>query len=187
MMLMAPILAGSATAASAGAVASGAAAAGFGAIGGGAAAGGFSLASALSGGLSLVSGLASIAQGNADAANLRDKAAWEDFNASRELTRGRQETVAALQAGNDAVAAAQVAGFASGLQSSGSVLNAKLDAIRDTEFNVATSRDEAMIMAGARRGEARRLREDAKSARMGGWMNAFGTWGSGLGRFARTG
>lgn len=174
MMMLAPILAGSATAGGAAAAT-------------GAAASGFSLAGALSGGLSIVSGLASIAQGRSEAAQLNDKAAWEDFNASRELTRGRAEAAAAMKAGNDAVAAAQVAGFASGLQSSGSVVEAKMDAMRDAEFNVSMARDEAFISAGARRGEARRLREDASAARRGGWMNAFGTWGSGLGRFARTG
>jgi hypothetical protein len=178
MMLLGPILAGSATAAgAAGAVGSAAGAVGS----------GFSLAGALSGGLSIVSGLASIAQGRAESAQLLDKSAWESFNEKREVARGRSETIAALRAGNEAIAAAQVAGFASGLQSSGSVMQAKLDAARDTEFNVGMARDEAAIAAGARRGEAARLKRDAGWARFSGWTNALGTWGGALGRFRSTG
>jgi hypothetical protein len=187
MMMLAPILAGSAL--SSAAVASGAAAAGFGAIGGGAVAAGtgFSLASVLSAGFSAVSGLASIAKGNAEAADLRDKAAWADFNAARSTTKGQQDANAALRAGNDAIAAAQVAGFASGLAGSGSVTQAKLDASRDAQFNVNAARDAAAVEAGSYRGEAVRLRSDAGSARTAGFFNGFLSLARGFGRFAETG
>lgn len=188
MMMLAPILAGSATAGVSAAVPASVAAAGFGAIGGGAVAGSsFSLAGLLSGGFSVVSGLASIAKGNAQAQSLEDQSLWEQFNARQELTRGKTEAVAALKAGNDAVAAAQVAGFASGLQSSGSVTQAKLDASSDAQLNADLATEQAMAAAGARRGEAARLRSDAASARRGGVFDAIGTWGTALGQFAATG
>lgn len=171
MMMLAPILAGSATATGAAGVVSS----------------GFSLAKLLSGGFSVVSGLASIAKGNAEAASLEDQALWSEFNASRELTRGKEEAVNALKAGNDAIAAAQVAGFASGLQSSGSVTQAKMDAARDATFNADNARDSAFIAAGARRGEAARLRSDASAERRGGIFGAFTTIGGAFGRFASTG
>lgn len=177
MMMLAPMLAGSATAGGVAAAGGAAAAAGS----------GFSLAGLLSGGFSVVSGLASIAKGNAQASNLEDQALWDEFNARQELTRGKTEAVAALKAGNDAIAAAQVAGFASGLQSSGSVTQAKLDASGDAQLNADLANEQAMAAAGARRGEAARLRSDASAARRGGLFDAFGSIGTAIGRFAATG
>jgi hypothetical protein len=176
MQLLAPLIGGSATAAA------------------GAAGGGISFGTILSAGAGIISagagiasGLARIAQGRAEAAHLNDQAAWEDFNARQELTRGRAEAVDSIKMANDAIAAAQVAGFASGLAGEGSVNRAKEAAMRDAEYQVSMSRSDAEIRAGARRGEASRLRADARAAKTAGVFGAVAEWGQTIGRFARTG
>lgn len=134
--------------------------------------GGGSLGTILSVGGSIASGLASIAAGNARASALESQAEVEDFRAKQELIKGREEVVKSLELLNDDLAAMTVAGYAAGLQPSGSVEAAKNDAIEAGEFSVATARDNADVASGMRRTSARNLRQDAKSARSGGIWGA---------------
>ncbi len=176
MLAMLPMLAS----ATGGAAAGGAAAAGAaGSIG--------SFMSVLAAGTGIASGLATLAQGRAQATSLESAAKFEDFNGKQELLRGRAEALEVVRQSNDAVAAAQVAGFASGLAGTGSVTTAKQNSLRDAEYQIGMTRDAAMIQAGARRGAASRYRMEAGGVRTGSIFGALGQWGSTLGRFGQTG
>jgi len=172
--LMATALAGSG-------IASGAAAAGAGA------AGTSSLFNAFTIGSSLVSGLAAIQAGGARAAELRGQANQAEFEADQELVKGEQETANALAALNDDLGRAVVAGFANGLQGSGSVQVAIDEAREEGQFNVNTARDNAIIQSSLRRTNARQLRQSASAERDTGLFAAVGRVGQAGARIFRRG
>lgn len=175
--LMATALAGSGIAAgAAGAASAGAAAAGT-----------SSLFNAFTIGSTLVSGLAAIQSGNAQASALRGQANQAEFEADQELVKGEQETASALEALNDDLGRAIVAGYANGLQGSGSVGVAIDEAREQGQFNVNTTRDNAVIQSSLRRTNAKQLRTDARSASEGGLFAAVGQVGQAGARIFKRG
>lgn len=138
----------------------------------GAAAGGLSATSIFSGLATVVGGLASISAGKQQANALENQAVQEDTQAVQETLNGRQEALTSLRKLNDDMAKIAVAGYASGLESSGSVATAQAEALDVGNANIATARENSRFQSASRRGQAKQLRTDARAARTGGIMGA---------------
>lgn len=150
-------------------------------------AGGLSLSGGLSLATGLFSGLATIAQGLQAGAVAESQAAFEEFSARQELLRGREEALRSVEQLNKDLAASVVAGFASGLQPSGSVHAAQVAAIKDGNYQINLERDNAEIAAGGRRLSARQLRAEASAKRFSGVVGGATRIGSTFADFAKTG
>ncbi len=146
-----------------------------------------SLFNAFTVGSTLVSGLASITAGQQQAAALEGQANQAEFQADQELVKGEQETAKALEVLNDDLGRAIVAGYANGLQGSGSVGVAIEEARQEGQFNVNTTRDNAVIQSSLRRTSANQLRQDAGAARDTGLFAAVGQAGQAGARIFRRG
>jgi hypothetical protein len=153
----------------------------------GAAAGSSSLLNAFSIGTTLVSGLAALQSGGAQAAALQGQANMEDFRAKQEEIKGMEETARAMGALNDDLGKAIVAGYANGLQGSGSVETAIREAREEGEFNINMSRDNAVIQSSLRRSNAKQLRQSASSSRAAGIWDAVGIAGKGAASYLKRG
>lgn len=146
----------------------------------GATGGGFA---AFASGLStVVGGLASVAAGAQQKAALDAQAMDEDMRASQETLNGRQAAVEAMRKLNDNMGQILVAGYASGLQSSGSVTTAQDEAREIGETNVSTARETGRMQSAARRSQARQLRIEGRAAQQAG---IFGAIEGGLSLFSR--
>lgn len=176
--LMATALAGSGIAAGSAAATAGAAAT---------AASTSTLFNAFTIGTTLVSGLAAIQSGNQQSAALKGQANQAEFEADQELVKGEQETAKALEVLNDDLGRAIVAGYANGLQGSGSVGVAIDEAREQGQFNVNTTRDNAIIQSSLRRTNAGQLRQDASAARDTGLFAAVGAAGQAGARIFKRG
>lgn len=164
----------------------------LGAIGGGGAAvggavattaavgGGF--ASFMSGLSTVVGGLASIAAGAQQKAALDQQAVDEETRAVQETINGRQNALDAMKKLNDDMAAITVAGYASGLASSGSIQTAQDEAQKVGEYNMNMARENSRYQAAARRSQAKQLRIEGKGAMTSG---IFGAIQGGLSLFSR--
>lgn len=154
----------------------GKAASGLGAAAGAGAAGaastGLSLSSVFSLGSTIVGGLASIAAGNQQAAAMEAEAAQDEIKATQDELTGRQEAINAIRRMNEEMGSGVVAGYASGLQGSGSTVVALEEAQRAAERNADLTRSNAQLSAAARRASAVQRREDAKGARSAGIFGA---------------
>jgi len=149
----------------------------------GSAIGGTSGIAGFASGLStIVGGLASIAAGAQQKAALDQQAVDEDTRAAQETLNGRQAAVEAMRKLNDNMGSILVAGYSSGLQSSGSVTTAQDEARKIGEANVDTARETGRIQAAARRSQARQLRIEGKGAMTSG---IFGAIEGGLSLFSR--
>lgn len=144
------------------------------AIGGaGAAAGaGGGLTSLFSLGSTVVGGLASIASGRQQASALEAQADQDRFQATQDELQGRQEAVNIIRKLNEDMGAGIVAGFASGLQSSGSTMVALEEAQKAGERNADMSRLQGRASAAARRVSAQQRIVDARGARSAGIFGA---------------
>jgi hypothetical protein len=130
----------------------------------------------------VVGGLASIAAGSQQKAALDQQAMDEDMRASQETLNGRQAAVEAMQKLNENMGSILVAGYSSGLQSSGSVEVAQEEAKRIGEQNISTARETGRMQSAARRSQARQLRIEGKGAMTSG---IFGAIEGGLSLFSR--
>lgn len=149
----------------------------------GAASSGLSLSSVFSIGSTIVGGLASIAAGNQQAAAMEAQADQDDIQATQDELAGRQEAVNAIRRMNEEMGAGVVAGYASGLQGSGSTQVALDEAQRSAERNADLTRSNAQMSAAARRASGVQRREDAKGARSSG---IFGAIAGGMQSVSRT-
>lgn len=139
-------------------------------------------ASFLSGLSTVVGGFASIYSGAQQKAALDQQAVDEETRAVQETLNGRQTALDAMKKLNDDMAAITVAGYASGLQASGSVQTAQDEAQKVGDINMNTARENARVQSAARRGQARQLRIEGKGAMTGG---IFGAIKGGLSLFSR--
>ena len=139
-------------------------------------------ASFLSGLSTVVGGLASIASGRQQKAALDQQAADEDVRATQETINGRQVALDAMKKLNDDMASITVAGFASGLQSSGSVEVAQQEAQKVGDRNMNMARENARFAAAGRRSQAKQYRIEGKAANTQG---IFGAIEGGLSLFSR--
>jgi hypothetical protein len=153
----------------------------------GAAAGSSSLLNAFSIGTTLVSGLAALQSGGAQAAALQGQANMEDFRAKQEEIKGMEETARAMGALNDDLGKAIVAGYANGLQGSGSVETAIREAREEGQFNINMSRDNAVIQSSLRKSNAQQLRQSSSSSRATGIWEAVGIVGKGATSYLKRG
>jgi hypothetical protein len=176
--MMATMLAASGMTAGAAAGAAGAATA---------AAGTSTLMNAITIGTTLVSGLAALQSGGAQAAGLQGQANMEDFRAKQEEIKGMEETARAMGALNDDLGKAIVAGYANGLQGSGSVETAIREAREEGQFNINMSRDNAVIQSSLRKSNAQQLRQSASSSRAAGIWEAVGIAGKGATSYLKRG
>lgn len=144
------------------------------AVGGaGAAAGaGGGLTSIFSLGATVAGGLASIASGRQQASALEAQAAQDRFQATQDELAGRQDAVNAIRKLNQEMGAGVVAGFASGLQSSGSTMVALEEAQKAGERAADMSRLAGEASAAARRVSAQQRLSDAKAAKTAGIFGA---------------
>lgn len=163
-------------------VAKGAAAIGGAASAATGAVGGSGALTFLSGLSTVVGGLASISAGRQQEAALEAQAQDEELRASQETLNGREVALNAMKKLNDDMAAITVAGYASGLASSGSVEAAQREAQQVGEANMASARENSRFAAAARRGQARQLRVEGAGARQQG---LFGAIQGGLSLFSR--
>lgn len=136
----------------------------------------------LSGLSTVVGGLASIRAGQAQEEGLLAQAEDEKLRANQETLNGRQVALDAMKQLNDNLAAITVAGYASGLQSSGSIETAQREAIDVGEANMTMARENSRFAAAARRGQARQLVREGAAAREEG---IFGAVRGGLSLFQR--
>lgn len=114
---------------------------------------------------SLAAGFSLIGEGISGFADFRgtmNRAENFDFAATQEDLQGRQEGLLALETLNDIQAANIVAGFASGVQASGSITQAQQAVGREAAFSISLSKTNAQIEAGALRREGKRLRAEAR-------------------------
>jgi hypothetical protein len=139
-------------------------------------------ASFLSGLSTVVGGLASIAAGNQQKAAAYAQAADEDMRAKQETLNGREAALGAMRKLNEDMAHITVAGYASGLQSSGSVQTAQDEAQRIGEINMDSARNNAKFAAGMRRSSAQQMRVEGDGAQTAGIFSAIS---GGLGMFSR--
>lgn len=151
----------------AGAAIAGTASAATGAVGAGSTAMTF-----LTGLSTVVGGLASIRSGQAQEAALEAQAQDETLRANQETINGREVALDAMKKLNDNLAAITVAGYASGLQSSGSVESAQREAMDVGEANMTMARENSRFAAAARRGQANQLRAEGAAARQEGIFGA---------------
>lgn len=167
----------------AGAIAKGAAAVG-GAVSGAAAGGGAlsTLGTLASVGSTIVGGLSSIAAGRQQAAAAESQAQAEEMSATQETINGRNDALTALRRLNSDLSSITVAGYASGLDSSGSVQSAKDQAALIGNENMNMSRDNAAYAAAQRRQQAQQFRNEGRAAKTQGIMGAVS---GGLNLFAR--
>lgn len=147
--------------------------------GGGAAAGataaattGFSATSFFSGLATVVGGLASVGAGAAAKSAQDQQAVQEETGAVQETLDGRQQALNSLRKLNDDMAKITVAGYASGLQSSGSVQTAQNEAREVGEQNINMARNNAAFQSASRRTQAKQHRIEGKAAYTGGLMGA---------------
>lgn len=143
-----------------------------GGVAAGAAATGFSATSFFSGLATVVGGLSAISAGNQKGAALDQQAVDEDTRAVQETLEGRQEALTSLRKLNDDMAKIAVAGYASGLESSGSVQSAQLEARDVGEANINMARENSRFQSAARRSQAKQYRIEAKGERKAGIMGA---------------
>jgi len=158
------ITGGGGAAAGGAAAASGAAAAGAGAFS--------SFASIASIGSTVVGGLASIAAGNRQAAAQEQAAMDSETQAVQETITGRQDALQAMRQLNQNLAKVSVAGFASGLDSSGSISAAQNQALEAGQANIDMSRTNAAYASARRRGQSNELRREATGSRLAGYGQA---------------
>lgn len=155
------------------------------AIGGavsGAAGAGSTLATLASVGSTVVGGLASFAASRQQAAAAEQQAKQEDLQATQETINGREDALNAMRRLNQDLASITVAGYASGLDSSGSVQSAKDQALEIGEANMNMARTNAAMASAARRQQAQQYRNDAKGYKTAGIMGGIQ---GGLSLFAR--
>jgi hypothetical protein len=138
-------------------------------------------------GTTLVSGLAALQSSNAQGAALAGQAKMEDFRAKQEEIKGMEETARAMGALNDDLGKAIVAGYANGLQGSGSVETAIREAREEGQFNINMSRDNAVIQSSLRKSNAQQLRQSASSSRAAGIWEAVGIAGKGATSYLKRG
>lgn len=136
-------------------------------------------------GLSIGSGVLSVAGGLQEQRILAGQAEMESFNAQQEILRGREDSIRLLQELNRNLAAQTVAAFASGLAPTGSVEAGKQQAIEQAKFETGITRDEAEIRAGARSQQAGVLRQQGLPALTGGIASGAGTIAQGVTRTVR--
>lgn len=148
----------------------------------GAASSGLSVGGFLSGLSTVVGGLASIAAGAQQKAAMDQQAMDEETRAVQETINGRTQALEAMKKLNDDMAAITVAGYASGLQSSGSIEQAQTEAQRIGETNMNMARDNSKFQAAARRSQAKQNRIEGRGAMTGG---IFGAIKGGLSLFSR--
>lgn len=141
----------------------------------------------ISGGFSLISGFSSIKSANLTAAGLRSQALFADFQAQSELIKGRKAALDSLEALNELIGSEIVRDAARGIRGEGSPAAAKAAAIRKGEFEVGLTRDNALILAGARRIEGQQLRLEAGSVQIAGVAGAAGQAASFFDRRRRRG
>lgn len=121
---------------------------------------------------SVVGGLSSIYRGKIEASGLRADAANMEGEASQDELAGQQEVVMALSRMNKDLASITVAGAASGIGSSGSLIASQNEALEIGERNIATAKSNTRLKSGAKRANARQLSADADIAKKGGLMDA---------------
>lgn len=143
-----------------------------------------SLASVGALGTTIVGGLSEIFKANAEASVLESKAAFADFEAEQELIKGRREALEARRAFNANAGAILARGAASGLQSSGSVDAAINDAQEAAQFDIGNAEDNAAIVSGTRRTQAREFRQQAGTTQSSG---IFGALSHGFNFLSRSG
>lgn len=154
------------------------------AVGGGAAAGGglSTLTTLASFGSTVVGGLASIASGRQQQHAAEMAASDEEMKATQETLTGRQDALTAMRRLNADLSSITVAGYASGLDPSGSVQAAKDQASEVGEANMNMARDNAAFASASRRQQAQQYRNEGRGAYAQGIMGAVS---GGLGLFAR--
>lgn len=135
----------------------------------------------------VVGGIAALSAGAAEKQALYNRAEDEEIKASQEVLKGREDAVKAMQRTEQLLAQNAVAGFASGLEASGSVVTAQEEAMEIGDRNLATSRENAQMAVYGRRSQASQYRVEGDAAARTGMFKALGGVLGGFSRFAARG
>ena len=149
---------------------------------------GIGIGNLISGGLTGLSALSMFRAGQSAEQELMQSAALSEIQASQDLLEGRRQSLEITDNLIETMERNRVAGFASGLQSSGSVAQASQDAMREANLSRDLTQSNAQIRAAGRRAQGAVTRSRASNAFQRGVTGAIGTVGNQAARnYRRTG
>lgn len=138
-------------------------------------------------GMSMLSGLSSLASGEMEAGALESQAAWEDFSSRQEILKGRREALEVMESLNESLGNEAVRIGASGITGEGSPAEAVKAAHEKADFELGMTRDNAAILAAGRKAGAKSLKLEATGARIAGVTEAVSTVGEAGYRISKRG